>query len=80
LGNEIVARETLLSSAPVFVAALIWLLRVLLIGSFTIASRHPSAAELQPALATTAIAPQAPADPAGRSARRTLIARPIRQR
>ncbi len=80
LGNEIVARETLLSSAPVFVAALIWLLRVLLIGSFTIASHHPSAAELQPALATIAIAPQAPADPAGRSARRTLIARPIRQR
>jgi hypothetical protein len=36
LGNEIVARETLLSSVPVFVAILVWLIRVLMIGSFTI--------------------------------------------
>jgi len=38
LGNEIVSRETLLSSVPVFVAILVWLLRVLMIGIFTIAS------------------------------------------
>jgi hypothetical protein len=80
LGNEIIARETLLSSAPVFVAGLIWLLRVLLIGSFTLASRRPSGAELQPVVATAAIAPSAPTDRSGRSVRRTLIARPIRQR
>ena len=40
LGNEILARESLLSSAPVFVAALVWLLRVLLIGTFTLAGRR----------------------------------------
>lgn len=42
LGNEVISRETLLSGAPVFVALLIWLLRVLLIGSFTLAVRQPA--------------------------------------
>ena len=37
LGNEIVDRETLLGSVPVFVAILVWLIRVLMIGSFTLA-------------------------------------------
>ncbi|HEY4667077.1 MAG TPA: hypothetical protein VIH26_07225 [Anaerolineales bacterium] len=77
LGNEIIARETLLSSAPVFVAGLIWLLRVLLIGSFTLATRRPVGAEI---LSPVAAGPAAPSPSAGRSARRTLIVRPIRQR
>ena len=38
LGNEIVGRETLLGSVPVFVAILVWLIRVLMIGSFTLAA------------------------------------------
>jgi hypothetical protein len=38
LGNEIVGRETLLGSVPVFVAILVWLIRVLMIGSFTLAT------------------------------------------
>lgn len=37
LGNEIVDRETLLGSVPVFVAIMVWLIRILMIGSFTIA-------------------------------------------
>jgi hypothetical protein len=37
LGNEIVSRETLLNSVPVFVAILVWLIRILMIGSFTLA-------------------------------------------
>jgi hypothetical protein len=37
LGNEIADRETLLGSVPVFVAILVWLIRVLMIGSFTLA-------------------------------------------
>ena len=37
LGNEIVARETLFKSVPVFVAVLVWLIRVLMIGSVTLA-------------------------------------------
>lgn len=40
LGHEIIAREALLSGAPVFVAGLVLLLRVLLIGSFTLAGRR----------------------------------------
>lgn len=35
LGNEILGRETLLTSVPVFVAMLVWLIRVLMIGTFT---------------------------------------------
>lgn len=36
LGNEIISRDTLLSSVPVFVAILVWLIRVLMIGIFTL--------------------------------------------
>lgn len=38
LGNELITRQSLLHSAPVFVAALVWLLRILLIGSFALRS------------------------------------------
>ncbi len=80
LGNEVISRETLLSGAPVFVAALIWLLRVLLIGSFTLAVRQPARDDVRPQsgigepVLTTAHAP------ARGPAKRTLIAQPIRQR
>ncbi len=37
VGNEIVGRQALLTSAPVFVAVLVWLIRVLMIGTFTLA-------------------------------------------
>jgi hypothetical protein len=40
LGNEILGRETLLSSVPVFVAMLVWLIRVLMIGTFTSMGRR----------------------------------------
>jgi len=40
LGNEILGRESLLGGVPVFVAVLVWLIRVLLIGSFTLAGRQ----------------------------------------
>ena len=36
LGNEILARGTLLKAVPVFVALLVWLMRVLIIGTFTL--------------------------------------------
>lgn len=72
LGNEIIARESLLSGAPVFVAVLVWLLRVLLIGTFTLAghrrhSRSQSVAQLRRA-------------PNGKRSKRTLVAQPISQR
>ncbi|MBN2555686.1 MAG: hypothetical protein JXA97_07080 [Anaerolineales bacterium] len=37
LGNEVLGRDSLLGSVPVFVAVLVWLIRVLMIGSFTMA-------------------------------------------
>lgn len=45
LGNEILGRESLLSGVPVFVAVLVWLIRVLMIGSFTLAGRRLFQAE-----------------------------------
>ncbi|HEY44398.1 MAG TPA: hypothetical protein G4O11_10490 [Anaerolineae bacterium] len=35
LGNELLGRESLLNSVPIFVAILVWLIRVLIIGTFT---------------------------------------------
>lgn len=40
LGNEILGREALLGSVPVFVALLVWLIRVLMIGTFTLTGKH----------------------------------------
>ena len=42
LGNEIVGREALLNSVPVFVAVLVWLIRILMIGSFTLSGTRKS--------------------------------------
>ncbi|HMK09031.1 MAG TPA: hypothetical protein VK449_08400 [Anaerolineales bacterium] len=36
LGNAVVGRDTLIRVVPVFVAMLVWLIRVLMIGSFTL--------------------------------------------
>jgi hypothetical protein len=40
LGNEILGREALLSSVPVFVALLVWLIRILMIGTFTLTGKR----------------------------------------
>ncbi len=37
LGNAVVARQTLLKVVPIFVAVMVWLLRVLIIGLFSVA-------------------------------------------
>lgn len=39
-GNEVLSRETLLQSVPIFVAVLVWLTRILFIGAFTVAGEH----------------------------------------
>lgn len=66
LGNEVIAREALISGAPVFVAVLVWLLRVLLIGSFTLAGRRRRR--------------QRPQFSTQNGHKRTLVARPIHER
>jgi hypothetical protein len=40
LGNAVVAREILLRVVPIFVAVLVWLIRVLIIGSFSVAGER----------------------------------------
>ncbi|TAK12557.1 MAG: hypothetical protein EPO32_08380 [Anaerolineae bacterium] len=40
LGNAVVARETLLKVVPVFVAIMVWLMRVLIIGTFSVAGER----------------------------------------
>jgi hypothetical protein len=40
LGNEVLSREQLLRYAPLFVAALVWLTRVLFIGAFSVIGGH----------------------------------------
>ncbi len=45
LGNEIMSREQLLTIVPMFVAALVWLTRILFIGALTVAGErilHPA--------------------------------------
>lgn len=37
LGNSVIERQTLLRVVPIFVAVMIWLIRVLIIGSFSVA-------------------------------------------
>jgi hypothetical protein len=38
LGNEVIGREALLTVVPIFVAILVWLIRILIIGNFTVTS------------------------------------------
>ena len=40
LGNAVVSRETLLRVVPIFVALLVWLIRVLIIGTFSVAGNR----------------------------------------
>jgi hypothetical protein len=40
LGNAVVPRETLLKAVPIFVALIVWLIRVLIIGTFSVAGER----------------------------------------
>ena len=40
LGNAVVERDTLLRVVPIFVAVLVWLIRVLIIGTFSVAGER----------------------------------------
>lgn len=65
LGNAVIERETLLRIVPIFVAVLVWLIRVLIIGTFSVAGDRLFSQDNQPMFrrarsfprATTASAP-----------------------
>lgn len=40
LGNEILSRDQLITAVPVFVAVLVWLIRILIIGTFSVAGER----------------------------------------
>jgi len=40
LGNAVIARDTLLKFVPIFVAVMVWLIRVLIIGTFSVAGER----------------------------------------
>jgi hypothetical protein len=40
LGNALISREVLLKGAPIFVAVMVWLSRVLIIGTFSVAGEN----------------------------------------
>jgi hypothetical protein len=40
MGNEVIDRATLLKAVPIFIAVMVWLIRVLLIGTFSIAGER----------------------------------------
>ena len=73
LGNEVIARESLLTGAPIFVAGLVWLLRVLLIGTFTLAAATENVLNRRPRV-------QLRRSPNGKRSKRTLVAQPISHR
>jgi hypothetical protein len=75
LGNEILSREQLIRIVPVFVAVLVWLIRILMIGTFSMAGERLFA-RAEEALRPAALAPSQPrpaarpaADPAPRPVR-----------
>ncbi len=81
LGNEILGRDALLSSVPVFVAALVWLIRVLMIGTLTLAGeRIFSTGERRPSLRVRQISAMRPSGPASSPAGSApaSAARPLR--
>ena len=55
LGGSVIDRETMLKVVPIFVAVMVWLIRVLIIGSFSVAgdrlfSQSPSGQRAHPAV------------------------------
>lgn len=61
LGNAVIARQTLLKVVPIFVAVMVWLLRVLIIGLFSVAGeKYFGQDQLSLQFASTSRASKAP--------------------
>lgn len=68
LGNAVIGRETLLRVVPIFVAVMVWLIRVLIIGTFSVAgNRLFSQSERRALVETRAYSRPEPAAAAMRS-------------
>lgn len=85
LGNEVLSREQLLKIVPVFVAALVWLTRIMFIGSLTAAgekflygAEYEPAARQTPAMQSAPSRAQQPARPQPVLPNRPVAAQPTR--
>jgi len=76
LGNAVIGRETLLKVVPVFVAIMVWLIRVLIIGTFSVAGERLFSVEAASAQPRPRPRPAA----APRPARRPAAAQPAAAR
>ncbi len=71
LGNALIDRTTLLKAVPVFVAVMVWLSRVLIIGTFSVAGdRLFSQADLRPSRSRSTAPVRSLGTPNGRPSRR----------
>ena len=78
LGNAVVARETLLRVVPIFVAVMVWLIRVLIIGTMSIAGdRLFSQSDARRPGRQVARNKTRPASSANNQSRRTRTIRPL---
>lgn len=75
LGNEVLSRQQLLESVPIFVAVLVWLTRILFIGAFAVAGGFLFAGQRQRAQPARALA-RAAARPRQERRQRPSLARP----
>ena len=57
LGNEVLGRQALLSAVPLFIAGLVWLIRILLIGTLTLAGGRLFSTGRRPAIRPAQAAP-----------------------
>jgi hypothetical protein len=85
LGNAVIERSTLLRVVPIFVAVLVWLIRVLIIGTFSVAgdrlfsqSDQPVQHGQRPHSYSSAGAPAMPVRSLGASRAPAPLARAIR--
>jgi len=73
LGNAVIGRETLLKVVPVFVAIMVWLIRVLIIGTFSVAGERLFSVE-------ASAQPRPRPAPSSRPTRRPATAQPAAPR
>jgi hypothetical protein len=62
LGDAVIARETLLQVVPIFVAVLVWLIRVLIIGTFSVAGERLFSQESRQTVTSRRALPLRPAN------------------
>lgn len=79
-GNEVLSREQLLQGVPVFVAALVWLTRILFIGALSVASENVFYGQPRPSLPQqpTVNRPARPANAPARPQSHYTTASPVR--